>query len=222
MRGVHHDHVDAGVDQGAGPLVRLLADADRGGHPQPAGGVLGGVRVLLALGEVLDRDQPAQPAGVVDDRQLLHLVLAQQGQRVALCDTPTGAVTSGIGVMMSRTRVVRSVIEAHVAVGHDADQRAVGVGDRRAGDAVAAAQRVDVGQGVVGRAGDRVGDHAGLGPLHQVDLLGLLVDGEVAVQHADAALPGHRDRHARLGDGVHRAGHQRHRQRDAAWSAGSR
>ena len=49
----------------------------------------------------------------------------------------------------------------------------------------------------------------GLGPLDQVDLVGLVVDREVAVQHADAALAGHRDGHPRLGDGVHRGGQQR-------------
>ena len=81
VRGVDDDHVDPGVDQQAGPLVGVLAHAERGADDQPAVGVLGGVGVLVALDEVLDRDQPAQPAGVVDQRQLLDLVLAQQRQR---------------------------------------------------------------------------------------------------------------------------------------------
>jgi hypothetical protein len=51
--------------------------------------------------------------------------------------------------------------------------------------------------------------------LHQVDLAGLLLGGEVAVQHARAADPRHGDRHAGLGDGVHRAGEERDRQADA-------
>ena len=68
---------------------------------------------------------------------------------------------------------------------------------------------------------DRVGDDAGLGPLHQVDLVGLVLDRQVAVQHADAALAGHRDRHPRLGDGVHGARHQRHPQADRRGSAGT-
>ena len=42
VRGVDHDHVDAGVDQRHRPLVRLLADADRGAAEQPPVGVLGG------------------------------------------------------------------------------------------------------------------------------------------------------------------------------------
>ena len=70
--------------------------------------------------------------------------------------------------------------------------------------------------------GDRVGDDPGLGPLHQVDLVGLVLDREVAVQHAEAALAGHRDRHPRLGDGVHRGADQRHLERDLAGQPGRR
>ena len=41
--------------------------------------------------------------------------------------------------------------------------------------------------------------------LDLVDVARLVFDREVAVQDAEAALARHRDRHARLGDGVHRA-----------------
>jgi hypothetical protein len=58
-------------------------------------------------------------------------------------------------------------------------------------------------------AGHGVGDHAGLRPLDEIDLLRLLLDGEVAVQDADTALAGHGNGHARLGDGIHRAGDER-------------
>ena len=80
--GVGHEHVDAGLDQGRGPLPRVAEEADRRGDPQPALAVLGGVRVLLGLDEVLDRDQPGQPAGAVDQRQLLDLVLGEQRRGV--------------------------------------------------------------------------------------------------------------------------------------------
>jgi hypothetical protein len=61
----------------------------------------------------------------------------------------------------------------------------------------------------VGLDGDGVDDHAGLGALDLVDLAGLLLDGEVAVDDAEAALLGHGDGQARLGDGVHGGGHER-------------
>ena len=103
--------------------------------------------------------------------------------------------------------------EAHVAVGDDADQPPVAVDDRQAGDPERAAAARRARRGWRRGAGDRVGDHAGLGALDQVDLIGLVLDRQVAVQHADAALAGHRDGHPGLGDGVHRGGEQRHVQR---------
>ncbi len=86
VRGVDDQDVDAGFDQRARPLVRVFADAHSGRHQQPARVVLRCERELLALGEVLHRDEPAQPAGVVDKRQLLDLVVAQQIERVVVGD----------------------------------------------------------------------------------------------------------------------------------------
>src|SRR5215212_382177 len=60
VRGVDRDDVDTGVDEQADALVGVLAHADRRGDDQPAVGVLGGVRELVALDEVLDRDQAAE------------------------------------------------------------------------------------------------------------------------------------------------------------------
>jgi hypothetical protein len=93
-------------------------------------------------------------------------------------------------------------------------------GDRHARDPVAGAQPLHLGHGGLGPAGHRVGDHAGLGPLDHVDLLRLLVHGQVAVQHADTALAGHGHRHPGLGDRVHGRGHQRHPQRDTPGQPG--
>jgi hypothetical protein len=204
---------DAGVDQQARPLVGVLSHAQGGADDQPAPGVLGRQRVLVALDEVLDGDQPAQPAALVDQRELLDLVLGEQGQR-------------GVGVDAHRRgdqrhrrhdvadEPVLVGLEPHVAVGDDAEEHAVGVDHGRPGDAVAGRERVDLGEGVLGADGDRVGHHAGLGPLDQVDLAGLLLGGQVAVQHAHAADARHGDGHPRLGDRVHRAGQQRHREAD--------
>ena len=77
--GVDDERVDALGDERVGPLLDIGADPDRRGHPQAAPGVTGGVRELLALQDVLHRDQPDQAAVVVDERQLLDAVLLQEG-----------------------------------------------------------------------------------------------------------------------------------------------
>ncbi len=74
--------------------------------------------------------------------------------------------------------------------------------------------------GCSGRDGDGVDDHAALGALDLVDLAGLLLDGEVAVDDAHAALLGHGDGEARLGDGIHGGGEQRGVQGDVAGELG--
>src|SRR3546814_8440023 len=49
----------------------------------------------------------------------------------------------------------------------------------------------------------------------------LLVDRQIAVEHADPAKLRHHDRHIRLGDGIHRRGQDRDVERDLAAEAGA-
>jgi hypothetical protein len=95
-------------------------------------------------------------------------------------------------------------LEAQIAVREDADQHTGRIGDRHTRDLVALHQRERVPHERVGRERDRLDDHSGLGALDLVDLGHLLLDRQVAVHDPDPALPGERDREARLRDGVHR------------------
>ena len=65
------------ADERLDPLLDVVADADGGRAAQPPGVVAGGVGELLALLDVLDRDQPGEAAVVVDERQLLDAVALQ-------------------------------------------------------------------------------------------------------------------------------------------------
>ncbi len=157
-------------------------------------------------------------AFVVDQRQLLDLVLGQQIVGVFLGDVGrTGdQVLTGHNLGDLEAVVVLGSDEAHVTVGDDADELVVLVDDRQTGDVEAAAQLVEVGEGDVRAHGERIVDHAGFGTLDDVDLGGLVVDGKIAVQHADAAVTGHGDRHVGFGDGVHCGGDRRDLHRDVA------
>src|SRR3954465_2931374 len=81
VRGVDHEHVHPGVHEQTGALVGVVPDPEGGAHDEATVGVLGGVRELITLDEVLDGDQAAQPARLVDERQLLDLLLRQQAPR---------------------------------------------------------------------------------------------------------------------------------------------
>ena len=110
--------------------------------------------------------------------------------------------------------------EAHVAVRDDADELVVVVHHRQTGDVELAAQFVEVGERGVGIHRQRIGDHAGFAALDHIHLGGLVVDGEIAVQHADAAVACHRDGHVGLGHRVHCSGQHRHLHRDVAGQMG--
>src|SRR5208283_5888598 len=62
VRGVDDQHVNPGVDQHHRADPGVTADTDGGPDQQPTVAVLGGQRVLFGLDEVLDGDQPGQPA----------------------------------------------------------------------------------------------------------------------------------------------------------------
>ena len=96
------------------------------------------------------------------------------------------------------------------------------VGDRDARDLVVRHQLERVADERVGRQRDRLDDHPGLGALHLVDLGDLVLDREVAVDDADAALARERDREPRLGDGVHRRRDDRDAELDRARQARAR
>ena len=225
MRGIHHDQIDAGIDQPLGALEAALADGGRGGDAQPALRILAGERMRDRLLHVLHGDQADAAILVVDHQQLLDAMLVQHPLRLVLADALAhrdqvfvrhqfGNFLPGIGG------------KAHVAVGEDADQlarHALGcAGDHRnAGKAVIVHQRHRVGQHRVGTDGQRIDHHAGFVLLDLPHLGGLAVDIEIAVDHADAAGLRHGDRHPRFGDGVHRGRDDRDIERNRAGDAGA-
>ena len=61
------------------------------------------------------------------------------------------------------------------------------------------AQLVEISQRHIRADGQRIVDHTGFGALDDVDLSSLVVDGKIAVQHADAAVASHGDGHVVAG-----------------------
>ena len=76
-------------------------------------------------------------------------------------------------------------------------------GDRNAGNFVLPHHFQRVADLVCGRHGDRIDDHAAFRTLHLIDFIGLLLDGQVAMNDAKTALLRQRDCHVRFGHRVH-------------------
>ena len=94
--------------------------------------------------------------------------------------------------------------------------------DRDAADPVRLHQLERVGERLVGRHGDRIDHHSAFEALDLAHRGRLLLDAEIAVEHADAAELRQRDRHVRLGHRVHRRGQDRDVERDFAGQEGAR
>ena len=221
MRGVDDEHVDLGGDQRARALERVRADADGRADPQPPLLVLRRERVLDPLADVLDGDQPAQPAVRVDDRQLLDPVAVQD--RVRLVERRPDRRGDEVAARHQLgDRLPRVGAEAQVAVREDADEHARVVDDRDPRDLVAGHQLERVRDERVRPQRHRLDDHPRLRALDLVDLGDLILDREVAVDDPDPACARQRNREPRLGDRVHRRGDDRDLERDRAGEAGGR
>lgn len=97
--------------------------------------------------------------------------------------------------------------ESQVAVGENAGEpRAPRDGQAR--DAVFRHNLQGLADGDVGRNGDRVDDHAGFGAFHAIDLFGLALEREIAMNDADTALSCDADGEARFGNGIHGGGRE--------------
>ena len=193
MCGVDDEHVDTGSDERLGAFDRVLRHTHRGAAAQAAEGILRGVRVLHRLLDVLHRDQTLEPERGVDNQQLLDLVPMENFAR----GVERGADRDGDEVLTRHDvgdRPLHVRLEAQVAVGEDADEAsllAAVIGDRHTRDPVLLHELERFEDAVRRRQRDRVDDHAALGALDTVDFRGLLVDREVLVDDAEAALLRH-------------------------------
>ncbi len=155
---------------------------------------------------------------VVDDQQLLDAVRVQD--LLGFLEADAGA--RGDEVVLGHhlgDGAVEPLLEAEVAVREDADELAV-LRDRQTRDVEAAHDRERILDALIRAHGHRVGDHAALRLLHLLDLERLRRDRHVPMDEADAALLRDRDRHPRLGHGVHRRRDQRDVERDPARELG--
>ena len=209
VRRVEHDNVNLRLDERRNAFEHVGRRTDRRAAKQAAAGVARGIRVLHGLFNILDRDEALEVALFIDDRELFDSVAAKN----FLCVQHGGADRRGDKVFLRHDvgdLLVEVLVghEAEVAVRDDADELAV-LTDRHAGDLVAAHEAVRLAHRVVRRKVERIDDNAVFGALDHIDKVCLTLDRHILVNDADAALTRDRDRHFRLGDGIHRRCHNR-------------
>ncbi len=214
VRRVDDDEVDACIDQALGALEAVVADGRRRGHAQAALVVLAGVGILVRLLDVLHRDQADAAVALVDHQQLLDPVLVQKLLRLVRAD----AFLHGDEFARHQFGDGRLHIagKAYVTVGEDADELSLvaGLDHGHAGDVLLVHQLEGYLERGLGVDRDRIVHHAGDVALDHGHLLGLDFRRQVAVDDADAARLGHRNRQAALRHRVHGGGDDRQVERD--------
>ena len=220
VRGVDDDAVAAGVDQRLRALEAGVADGGRRGDPQPPFGILGRERRGDRLLDVLDGDQADAMVVLVDHQQFLDPPLVEDAPRLVLagaerrrsrdCRWVISSLTGWRGFSAKRTsRLVRMPHSLP-------DFSTIGMPLMRlAFISSSASARVWSGVMVIGLTTIPLSKR-----LTCADRGRLLLDVEVAVEHADPAELRQRDRHVGLGHRVHRRGQDRDVERDLAGQAG--
>ena len=212
---IDHHGIHLRIHQGLHPGQGVPGDAHGSGNTQAAALVLAGVGPLLDLYNVLVGDQPDKLIFFVHHRQLLDLVFLQDvGSLFEVSELRGGdQVRLGHHIVDGLLRVA---LKAQVAVGDDAHEDMARIHDRDAADAIFIHDLEGVADECVLADGYGVQDHAVLRPLHFAHLVGLVLDGHVLVDHADAAFLGNGNGHGMLGHRVHGSRHHRDVEGDAA------
>ena len=219
MRDVDDEHIHARANQLRGALEIVARRADRRADAQPSAGVARGERHAPLAHEVPRRDEADQRAVRVDERQLLDLALDHDP--LGVLGLERAFVDDELRDRRHPVRHARAAAghEAHVALRQQAGKPAVLVDDDERADAGTRHQRGGLVERGVRSDARRIGDHAVLRPLDDLDLAHLRLDfagPEPAVDDADAPFFGLHDGHRRARDRVHVGRHDRPLQRDAA------
>ncbi len=204
----------SGLDQSLGPREARIADGGRRSDPKAPFGVLGRQRRSDRFFNVLHGDQADAMIAVVDHDQFLDAPLMQNPPRLFLAGADRHSRQIVAGHQLA-DRLARVFGETDVAVGQDTAQLARFLDNRDSADAVRLHQLERVGQGLVGRHGDRVDHHPALEPLDLANRHRLLLDSHVAVKDSDPAELCQSDGHVGLGHRVHRRGHDGDVERDS-------
>ena len=124
MSSIQGDDVHSRPDQSHDSVSCVWADPDGGTNSEASPLVLGGVRVLARLLDVLDGDQSAKVEMLVHYREFLNLVLLQDvlGILQGCAYGRRDQIIPGHGL---GNRPVHIVLEAEVPVGDDPHQEAV-------------------------------------------------------------------------------------------------
>ena len=218
MRGIDNDQIAFGIDQRPRIGHAFFADGGCRRYPQPARCVLGRLRVIHCLLNILDRNQPDTVVIRIDHQQFFDPPLVQQPPCFFLTDTRRNGRQIFVRHQFGN-KLVGMFGKAHVTVGKDACQPAAGFHDRNARNRIVRHDRSCFGQRCIRGNSDRIDHHSRFKALHLTNCRALFLDRKVAVQDSDATQLRHDNCHPRFGYGIHRRRKHRNVERNGLGQA---
>ncbi len=199
---VDYDHVYHRLDQRGDTLFGITTYSHCRSNQQTFLGILGGVREISGFLNILNRDQAAKLEIFVDDQHFFDPVPVQQVQYFVLARV----FLHGNKLVFGRHDIAHGVVQpffkAHVTTGDNTHQF-ITIHHRDTGYIMLVGQVENLANGRVGTDRNRILDHTRFVFLHNMNLLGLLLQRHVLVYHTDAAFLRHGYGKARLGHRIH-------------------
>ena len=214
MSAVDGEDIYLGLGQFLSSLQEISCCPNGSTYAQTALRIFSCIGILQFFLDVFNRDQALEGVLVIHHQKFFHAVLVKDCFRFF----EGGPDRNSDEILLGHHFIdgnVEAGFKAQIAVGENADQLAV-VRNGDAGNLVLAHHLKRIAHLVRSVHSDRVDDHATFRALHFVDFVGLLIDGEVAMDDANSALLRQRDRHVRFGDSVHGGAHDGNVQADLA------
>ena len=204
VRRVHHQHIHARFHQRPHARFGFAARAHRRAHAQTPLAVFVGIGKLGVFNDVFHRNQAFELVLLIQNKHAFDFMPVHQ----FACFFNTRANGHGNQFFARGHNSAHGQIQARfktqIAVGNNADYLAVFYHRQARHFALALlALRQQIANQFIGRHGNRVFHHAAFMAFHLADRQGLLFNGHVFVNDADAAFLRHRNRQARLGNRVH-------------------
>mmetsp|Transcript_2487 Transcript_2487/g.5709 ORF Transcript_2487/g.5709 Transcript_2487/m.5709 type:complete len:439 (-) Transcript_2487:407-1723(-) len=205
VAGLQGHNINSSLDEGgeAGLSLLKVVNTDSGTNQETVVLVLGGIREVAVLQQILARDKGDKVSLAIEDRDLTALALAEflvslfQGAR--LRESVEVAARSHDG------RELKAAVlnEINITGGDHTKELALGVtvlSDRNSSKALFCGHAVDVGNGVGRCKAEGRGDESTLVALDEADLLSLLLNSVAAVDDTNTTVESHVDGHEVLSD----------------------
>ncbi len=190
-------------------IQHIACNTDRRGAEQSVLRITGGIRILQALFNILNRYKPCKFSVLINKRKFFYLGRHQDLFRFFQRCAAHGG--NQFFFWRHYIRDLNGIIrhKTHIAVCEDAHKGAVLLTDRNAADLIFAHQIFRILRRILRIKEKRIRNNAVFRSFNFIHFCCLILDRHILVYYADAALARNSDRHSGFRYGIHGRSHKR-------------